>query len=198
MVWLISILCVIGFVLLFPIKISVQYAFSHSADKRIFLIKIFAFSVYRSENGENKEEKKEKSCVENEKKISLDDVKKFVALWRDKKAETKKNIKKILKNIKRFANLKKAETDIAFGTGDAAQTGIAGGILYGFVYGVFSEIYYVFNIKKKNIQIDLKPDFNREGAEVYLNFEFKARLIFALFALYWIAKMYFLLKKEVK
>lgn len=162
------------------------------------MLKIFGFKAYRTENYENSDTKKENSNEDKKtKSLDADDVKKFIKTWKNEKVKAKKNIKKVLKNLSKFANLKGAELDLRYGAGDAAQTGIVSGILYGFVYGIFSGIYYIFNIKKKNMKISMNPDFNAESLEIYMRFEFRARIIFAVLSVFWIIKLYFLLKKEV-
>lgn len=201
MIWIALVLAVILIILLFPVKISAEYAYSNSADKHIFLVKLFSFTVFKSDSDEDKpskeeNEKKSEDKKEEKKSVSSSDVKKFIHSWQKEKAKAKKDIKKILKNIKRLANLKKAEFEMQFGFSDAAQTGIVSGILYGFVYGIFSALYRTFNINKKDMKINLKPEFNKPCFELYTAFEFKLRLIFALLAFFWIIKLYFLFKKE--
>lgn len=197
MVWLICILALISIILFFPVNITASYVYSAEQKQNIFKVDVFGFNVYKSGKKKTKKSPSEKKEEKKQKKFSFEDYKNILEKWKnDSEGKIKKSVKGIFKNLKRFADLKKACCNFEFGTGDAALTGIAAGVAYGAIYNIFAKIYYYFNIKKKNLNIDVSPDFTKEKMELYIEFVFAARLIFLGFIVINLIKAYSRLKTQ--
>ncbi len=196
MIWLICVLALFVILLLIPIRVSAEYVYSLEKKQNIFKVKIFGISVY--ESGKVKDNKNENSGSEpsEKSKFSFEEFKGIFKKWDTDEENIKKHIGNALKSLRRVAALKKAYFKTEFGLGDAALTGIFSGVAYGVVYNIFAVIYYYFNIKKKNLDIHVCPDFTKEKAEVSAKLIFGARLFFAGIAVFDIIKAYNKLKKK--
>lgn len=196
MLWLILVAAVILIMLLFPVNVNAKYVYSSEKKQNIFEVRVFGITVFKS--GAGKKTKKEKNDKpEEEKKFSFEDFKSIADKWEnDADGDIKKRVGAIFKSLKRLADLRKAVCNFEFGFGDAAVTGIGAGIAYGLVYNIFAKLYYYFDIKKKNINVNVTPDFTKEKLCLYLEFGFNVRLIFAILTVIDVIRVYFKLRPE--
>lgn len=184
-------------ILFFPVRLSLEYAFSAIEGKSVFKVSVFEKSVYRSGDKEKPKKEKEDKKSEGDKPKSNIDFS-FSSFKRASENEKlKKSFIKTCKSLKRIADLKYAHISFDFGLSDAAATGIAAGVAYSVIYGIFAKLYYYFKIKKKNMQISVVPHFNNECMEVYLRLKFSVRIMFVALAVFDMLRLYKIAKKEM-
>lgn len=146
---IISVLCALCLLAVIPVRLI--FSFDGKVNIRIKLI-WFPISA-------KKREKTETAAIEKQEKPTHE---------KPNAAAILKNIKLASEDIKKLAEyaarhgicFEKLTVSIAFGTGDAAATGIAFGILSGIVYSILSVLYHNTKIETQSVKIT--PDFYNE------------------------------------
>ena len=150
---LLAVAALILILLLVPIK-----AVAEKKDGFDFYLKILWFKIEIKDRPRKKKKKvgKSKQQEKKKKKFSFAVVKKVAGLSDD------------IKDFAHFFSKRCIVVDnirlnLAFGTGDAAQTGIATGILNTVAYGTLAVIHQ--NVRLKKWSVEITPDFQEEKFE---------------------------------
>lgn len=77
--------------------------------------------------------------------------------------------------VKRKIHITTLDLSVTFGLGDAAETGIMTGVLWGGIYGVFGFLDSLFTVHSHNFKVN--PVFEDEGLEVDFRLIAQARVI---------------------
>ncbi len=138
--------------LLVPIK-----AVLYKKDEFDFYLKIFCFKIKIKDRHKDKNKKTKKPSGASKKKFPFSVVKKIARLSDD------------IKDLAEFFSKRCIVVDniklrLEFGTGDAAQTGIATGVLNTAVYGFVGIVHQ--NVRLKKWTVDIIPEFQEEKFEL--------------------------------
>lgn len=118
-----------------------------------FYLKILWFKIKIKDRPRKKNKKTGASGKKEKKKFSFSVVKKVAGLSDD--------IKDLAEFFsKRCIVVDNITLNVAFGTGDAAQTGVATGILNTVAYGALAVVHHNVTLKKWSVEI--LPDFGEE------------------------------------
>lgn len=187
----ILILALIILILSLNLKVITEYK-----DKKFYLeiyfggIKLSGGKV--KEKKENKPDKLKKTGETEKEKIDLDTVKKYINIF----SELFSDIKKIFKYFRRKIKSDVFEIDLTFGMLDAAETGIATGVIWAAIGSFYPIIDSIIAIDEPVINVN--PKFNCE----YFNLEYKGVYKLKLFHIIYIGisalKLFLKYKKMIK
>lgn len=186
---LLALLILITLALLTKVILETEYK-----DKKFFVvIKLGKFKIF--DNSKKKEEKADKNDnkgedkKESRSKFNISLLNKYTDILK----QLFNDIKEIFRYFKRKVKAKEFKIDITFGMEDAAETGIATGMVWAFIGTVYPLVDTVIDIK--NPVINVNPKFNCE----YFNFEYKGIYKIKIFNILYIGiKGYKLYKKYKK
>lgn len=157
------------FFFLGKLKISV---FVNNNKINVYLWKI---KVYDSCSGENKSNRKKtiESNFENKyKKVKLS-INFFRKLLDDKNDD----FIYILKYINKTFNIKRIDFSLDYGFGNAAITGITGGIIWGVISNVCCIIHKYVNNIKDVLNVAVKPHYTEQIFEYNIKLVFYVRIV---------------------
>lgn len=77
--------------------------------------------------------------------------------------------------VRKKIHIDKFDLSVTFGLDDAAQTGIATGVLWGGIYGIFGFVDSLFTVKSHNFNVT--PVFDGECLDAKFNTVVKARVV---------------------
>lgn len=190
-------LAVITISLLYLVKvtITVKYKLKNLDDVLYVNISvlggIFSHTVYYSDGkkeGKEKKENKDGNIDSNAKESLLDGIMdKFRSIRR---------LYEIIKKINIYL-MKKLEVvdfsiDMDFGAGDAAATGILGGVAW-MVIGAL-EAFFCSNFNTKKHSMKVKPNFNQMALNVKVNCIFRIKIVYIIL----VAIKYFIYQRKMK
>ncbi|MBO4896726.1 MAG: DUF2953 domain-containing protein [Clostridia bacterium] len=178
---LIIVLAVLALLLLLPVKADVSFLLLGGQDRLCVKAGIVApfLTVFDStkkkakkkkkkeESETEKEEPDKKKEKKNKKKYSFEQIKKLLKMVFDALAFVKKHL--VISNLKLHFHM---------GFDDAAQTGIAVGSAWGFLYDFVALCDRKFKLKKHSVHV--APDFTQEVFETDLNVKLSFKLIYAI------------------
>ena len=107
-----------------------------------------------------KSKKTPKKKKEKQEKKEESSVRKSLADWMFLLDEYVEKVKKVLRNFTKKIKIDRLSITVAFSTGDAAKTAIAGGMANAFLYPLIGRMDAAFIIKER--QITVSPDFSEK------------------------------------
>lgn len=125
-------------------------------------------------------------------KLSIEKINFYINLLK----KILEDVKKIFRYFKRKIKASKFFLSITFGLEDAAETGIATGMLWAFIGFVYPLVDTVFDID--NPEISVNPKFNCECFNMEYKGIYKLKIIHIIYIALCAIKIILKLKKEIK
>lgn len=191
-IWLCVIALLVLLILLFPLKVRVEFGYSKNAAKKRLTVWLNGFIIYKNSFDEKTNEKKPaKQKIETENKDGgfasfMGKLRFYDALY----SELKPDIVKLLAFFQKKLCIYKYVMHLDLGFPDAANTGIAAGAAYALVYGLAALIYNRLNLKKKDLDVYVTPHFHNAKIDFYFNGIFGFRLVHIIRALFMLLCIY--------
>lgn len=208
-IWVGAILFALLLLMYFPWRIRVEFAYSKNANQQLLQIFLFRAPVFKSafaksakplKAGKNAQAEKE-SAKQEEPENKKTDFEKFSNELEDYKAIYTKRKDELVHLLKFLANrckIYKFVIHLDLGFEDAMQTGIAAGAAYGMVFGFAALIYNTLNVSKKDVDVYVRPQFDKACIDFYLNWIFRLRLAHIIKVLWFVYKIYKDIQKNKK
>ncbi len=200
-IWLCAVLALLILLLLFPLRLRIEYGFCKNAKKQRLTVWLNGLRLLKNDFEKKKDKTKKDAKPSKENKDAyggfMDKLRFYDALYTHLKAD----IENVLKFLQRKHAIPKFTLHLDLGFNDAAQTGIAAGAAYALVYGVAGLIYNNLNLKKKDLDVAVTPHFHSPKIDFYFNGIFRLRavhIISVLFLIFGIYRKYKNFKNKTK
>lgn len=158
----------------------------------VYLWKIKLFSNKDKKNNKKEAPKEKENRGEPQKKLTLEALGGYFEVYK----RISEDLKKMLRFFKRKIKAREFKLDITFGLSDAAETGIATGMVWAFIGSVYPVIDTIFEIRDPHISVN--PKFNCE----YFNLEYKGiyklKIIHIIYIAFCALKLILKYKKVIK
>jgi len=182
------------FIILFIFSNIVVYT---AFEENKFSILVYLWKIKLFETKEKKEKLKESSKVNKEnndskKNLSLEDLNKYFDAYK----KISEDIKKMFRYFKRKIKAREFELNVTFGLLDAAETGIATGMIWAFIGNIYPVIDTLIEIKDPHISVN--PKFNCEYFELEYKGIYKLKIIHIIYIAICGLKLFLKYKKEIK
>jgi|GEM_PF-3549359 len=211
--WLLAIVALIVILLYIPMPFDLEYRLDTKEDIKKLKFKIARITIVSDKKSKKKNNKKdvknEKKDIEQaipaepkqkaqksdatEKKNGFSAFMQTISRVKSIMKELKPDIDRMLNYLKKKINCRLLRIHLEAGFDDAAKTGIAGGAMYGTVYGAAAMVYNTVGVKDMDIQV--RPNFTQEGVHLYIRSIFTISLAHIIRVLFMVLKMYRKAKK---
>ena len=169
-------LFVVG-LLLFPLQFGVHYLKTATKEKFYIYVSLFGILIRipihtkrdekKAEKRKKKKEKTQKKPIPKEKsEWSWETFSEKTTCFCEICRESKHQLLSMLSYVRRHLSCKETDFRIAFGTGNAASTGIANGAVWTAGTTLLKAIDSLIGIKK--IHMDVTPDFQNKRFEIFV------------------------------
>ncbi len=164
---LLGLLILVGALLICPMQFGVHYKKTASFEKFYVYVSFFGilFRIPINTKAEGRKKTKNK-LKEGKREFSLETFKKSIDNLGEVVRTSKNELLDMLHFVREHLKCKIFNFEIAFGTGDAAKTGISTGIVW--TSGTFLLKIIDSLIGIKNIKMNVYPDFTQKKFEIYL------------------------------
>lgn len=189
-IWLCAVLAFVVLLLLFPLRLRVEYGYSKNASRQRLTVWLNGLRLLQN-NFERKKvktetEEKPKDAAKDQYGSFMDKLRFYDALY----THLKPDVVKVLKYLQGKLAIPKYTMHLDLGFADAAQTGMAAGAAYALVYGVAGLIYNNLNLNKKNLDVAVTPQFHHPKIDFYFNGIFRLRLVHIIKVLFMLLGVY--------
>lgn len=186
-IWLCSIAAVIAVLTALSfirLPIEFEYAASATHKKQMFQVRVCHIRLIRDRKNKKKEDadtelvqdssdsedigKKQDTEDEKDEKFGFSQFMKQIDWVKNIYELTKKDLEDIFSYLRSRARCRNLTVHLDFGFEDAAQTGIAGGVAYGVVYGFASLVYNNLSLRKDDMDLEVNPRFDKQCTDLYI------------------------------
>lgn len=166
-----ALILILLFIIMFA-KLKISIIINNKIIK-VYLCKI---KVYDSSKNTEKTKKNNKDYEFEEKYKTFKLVINFIRKVLDDKND---DLIFILKYARKTLSVKKLDVSLGYGFGDAALTGITGGIIWGFISNICGFVGKYININEF-INVAVKPYYTEKMLDFKVDFVFSVRILYLI------------------